>query len=344
MQECLVWFSLFEGEEGIKECRGGESRLACHCIIPAAINSLCSEGEWIHHSNRPQGEWHQAASNQLLSATLGDVDRLVNYFFAQIIIYQSKWFIQKDQLLAKNFFLYSLLYFFSYHWFTVSPSFFVPVFGGASFWFAVLGLQVSEPQEGHICLHGSPCLPPVLCYLTKLLQLDCIAYGWLKRMALSALGAGSLWMFQSFPVPLNPCSHISDANKVLHFCEFGAGLCWFVWAKTNVLSRQLFFFFKHSQWDTYWFNKISEILIVKEGWMNSCVLMQCKHKDSLKINNSFVLQFYPPFLAACHFVFISSANYFCCRELVGSNGLNYWTGLNLAFYVSTTLRWTSRNG
>lgn len=61
VQECLIWL---EGEEGIKEGKRGERRLACHCIIPAAINSLCPEAEWTHHSNGPQAEWHQAALNQ----------------------------------------------------------------------------------------------------------------------------------------------------------------------------------------------------------------------------------------------------------------------------------------
>lgn len=49
---------------GRKEGRRGERRLACHCIISAAINSLCPEAEWTHHSNGPQAEWHRAALNQ----------------------------------------------------------------------------------------------------------------------------------------------------------------------------------------------------------------------------------------------------------------------------------------
>lgn len=55
---------LKEGSGGRKEGRRGERRLACHCIIQAAINSLCPEAEWTHHSNGPQAEWHPAALNQ----------------------------------------------------------------------------------------------------------------------------------------------------------------------------------------------------------------------------------------------------------------------------------------
>lgn len=48
--------ALYEGEERIKEGRRGERRLACYCIIPSAINSLCPEAEWIHHSAGPQAK------------------------------------------------------------------------------------------------------------------------------------------------------------------------------------------------------------------------------------------------------------------------------------------------
>lgn len=63
VQECLIWLQPFWRGRHKK----GERRLACHCIIPAAINSLCPEAEWTHHSNGPQAEWHRAPLNQRLA-------------------------------------------------------------------------------------------------------------------------------------------------------------------------------------------------------------------------------------------------------------------------------------
>lgn len=48
VQECLIWLRPFGKEEeggwGVGGQRG-ERLLACHCIIPAAINSLCPAAE-----------------------------------------------------------------------------------------------------------------------------------------------------------------------------------------------------------------------------------------------------------------------------------------------------------
>lgn len=75
VQECLIWLKpVLKGRVGRER---GERRLACHCIIPAAINSLCPEPECTHHSKRPLAEWHQqlSISPQLLLATPVDLNR-----------------------------------------------------------------------------------------------------------------------------------------------------------------------------------------------------------------------------------------------------------------------------
>lgn len=71
VQECLIWLKPgLKGRVGRTEGQRGERRLACHCIIPAAINSLCPGPEWTHHGDRPLAEWHQAALNQSSSPPL----------------------------------------------------------------------------------------------------------------------------------------------------------------------------------------------------------------------------------------------------------------------------------
>lgn len=59
----------FEGAEGRKEGRRGERRLACHCIIPAAINSLCPGAEWTRHSNGATGRVTTGSSQSALSSS-----------------------------------------------------------------------------------------------------------------------------------------------------------------------------------------------------------------------------------------------------------------------------------
>lgn len=60
------------------EGRREERRLACHCIIPTAINSLCPEAEWTHHSNghRQSDTGQLSISPRLLPATPADLNKL----------------------------------------------------------------------------------------------------------------------------------------------------------------------------------------------------------------------------------------------------------------------------
>lgn len=128
VQECLIWLApRLKGCWGRKRRAGEEKRrLGRHCIIPAAINSLRSEAEWTHQSDRPQAEWHRALSHPSAPPWHGSrfkqVDKATGVYWERPLAMfdlQISWLrltLRVDQLLfLKTFFSLSRLHIFVFY-------------------------------------------------------------------------------------------------------------------------------------------------------------------------------------------------------------------------------------